>query len=72
MYCVYDKKSVGLFVWAKVPEGKSAMELTDDFLYKKDVFITPGMILGSNGDDYIRFSLCVKEDKIKEVLKRIS
>ena len=70
--CVYDKKSVGLFVWAKVPKGKSAMELTDNLLYKKDVFITPGMIFGSNGDDYIRFSLCVKEDKIKEVLKRIS
>ncbi len=70
--CVYDKNSVGLFVWAKVPEGRSATELTDDLLYNKDVFITPGMIFGSNGDNYIRFSLCVKEDKIKEVLKRIS
>lgn len=69
--CVYDKNSVGLFVWAKVPKGKLANELTDELLYKKDVFITPGMIFGSNGDDYIRFSLCVKEDKIKEVLKRI-
>ncbi|RLD76812.1 MAG: aminotransferase [Bacteroidetes bacterium] len=69
--CVYDTNSVGLFVWAKVPKGKSAIKLTDDLLYNKDVFITPGMIFGSNGDDYIRFSLCVKEDKIKEVLKRI-
>jgi len=70
--CVYDTNSVGLFVWAKVPKGRSATELTDDLLYNKDVFITPGMIFGSNGGDYIRFSLCVKEDKIKEVLKRIS
>lgn len=70
--CVYDTNSVGLFVWAKVPKGRSATELTDDLLYNKDIFITPGMIFGSNGDDYIRFSLCVKEDKIKEVLKRIS
>ncbi|MCD6543390.1 MAG: aminotransferase class I/II-fold pyridoxal phosphate-dependent enzyme [Flavobacteriaceae bacterium] len=69
--CVYDTNSVGLFVWAKVPKGKSAIELTDNLLYNKDVFITPGTIFGSNGDDYIRFSLCVKEDKIKEVLKRI-
>ncbi len=69
--CVYDKDSVGLFVWAKVPEGKSAIELTDDLLYNKNVFITPGMIFGSNGDNYIRFSLCIKEEKIKEVLKRI-
>lgn len=70
--CVYDTNSVGLFVWAKVRKGRTATELTNDLLYNKDVFITPGMIFGSNGDDYIRFSLCVKEDKIKEVLKRIS
>ena len=70
--CVYDKNSVGLFVWAKVPKEKSSIALTDDLLYKNDVFITPGTIFGSNGDDYIRFSLCIKEDKIKEVLKRVS
>jgi len=70
--CVYDKNSVGLFVWAKIPKGKSALELTDDLLCKHDVFIAPGIIFGSNGKDYIRFSLCVKENKIKEVLKRIS
>lgn len=70
--CVYDTNSVGLFVWAKVRKGRTATELTNDLLYNKDVFITPGMIFGSNGDDYIRFSLCVNEDKIKEVLKRIS
>ena len=69
--CNYDKKSVGLFVWAKVPKGKSVIDLTNELLYKKNVFITPGMVFGSNGDDYIRFSLCVKENKMKEVLKRV-
>ena len=42
------------------------------YLYKYDVFITPGTIFGSNGEGYIRFSLCVDEDKILEVLKRVS
>ena len=70
--CVYNKKSVGLFVWAKIPAGKTSDEITDELLYKYNVFITPGTIFGSNGEGYIRFSLCVSEDKILEVLKRIS
>jgi aspartate/methionine/tyrosine aminotransferase len=70
--CVYDKKSTGMFVWAKVPKGKNENEITDYLLYTHDVFITPGTVFGSNGAGYIRFSLCVKEERIEEVLNRIS
>jgi aspartate/methionine/tyrosine aminotransferase len=70
--CSYDKNSVGMFVWAKIPKGKSSGKITDDLLYKYDVFITPGNVFGSNGEGYIRFSLCVIEEKIQEVLTRIS
>lgn len=69
--CEYQKNSVGLFVWASVPKGKSATELTDTLLYEKDIFITPGMVFGSQGEGYIRFSLCVPEATIKEALKRV-
>ena len=69
--CTYDENSVGLFVWAKLPsEIKSAENFVDEMLYKKDIFITPGTIFGSNGEGYIRFSLCVKEDKLQEALLR--
>jgi aspartate/methionine/tyrosine aminotransferase len=70
--CAYDKKGVGLFVWAKLPEGSDAESLIDQWLYEHHVFITPGIIFGSNGKGYIRFSLCVSEEKIKEVLKRFN
>jgi LL-diaminopimelate aminotransferase len=70
--CTYDKSSNGMFVWAKIPIGKTSNEITDDLLYKYDVFITPGTVFGSNGEGYIRFSLCVNEEKIQEVLTRIS
>jgi hypothetical protein len=64
--------SVGLFVWAKVPESIESVEkLVDDILYKANVFITPGFIFGSNGDRYIRASLCANKETIKEALKRI-
>ena len=69
--CAYDKKSTGLFVWAEIPKRKSSEELTDELLYKYDVFVTPGTIFGSNGEGYIRFSLCIDELKINEVLTRV-
>ncbi|MCF6223436.1 MAG: aminotransferase class I/II-fold pyridoxal phosphate-dependent enzyme [Flavobacteriaceae bacterium] len=70
--CAYDKLSTGMFVWAKIPKEKKSNEVTDELLYKYNVFITPGTVFGSNGEGYIRFSLCVQEDKIKEVLTRIT
>jgi len=70
--CTYDEKSTGLFVWAKVPRGISSEEITDDLLYEYNVFVTPGTIFGNKGEGYIRFSLCIDELKINEVLTRIS
>jgi LL-diaminopimelate aminotransferase len=66
----YDKNTTGLFVWAKIPEGKKAAEVTDAVLYDKDIFITPGTIFGSQGEGYIRFSLCVTSEVIKEAIGR--
>ncbi|WP_405413221.1 pyridoxal phosphate-dependent aminotransferase [Maribacter sp. Asnod1-A12] len=69
--CTYDRNAVGLFVWAKLPEGSTTSEeFIDNVLYTKDLFITPGTIFGSNGEGYIRFSLCISEDKIKEAIAR--
>ncbi|QTE21873.1 pyridoxal phosphate-dependent aminotransferase [Polaribacter cellanae] len=70
--CVYSKNTTGLFVWAKIPEGKKSEEITDAILYEKDIFITPGTIFGSQGEGYIRFSLCVTSKVIKEAISRFS
>lgn len=67
----YQKSSGGLFVWCKVPEGQSAEELVDFLLYEKNIFITPGKIFGSVGNQYVRFSLCMPEFKILEAINRI-
>ena len=69
--CTYDVNSVGLFVWAKLPkEITSAEKFIDEVLYNKSIFITPGTIFGSNGEGYIRFSLCVPKEKIIEAIDR--
>jgi len=69
--CTYNKNSSGLFVWAKIPQGKKSEEVTDDVLYNKDIFITPGTVFGSQGEGYIRFSLCVDEETIKKAISRL-
>lgn len=70
--CTYDKDSSGLFVWAKIPAHLNSEELTDHMLYHHDVFITPGTVFGLQGEGYIRFSLCVPENKMTEVYNRLT
>ena len=69
--CTYDSDAAGMFVWAKLPKGaKPSEDFIDEVLYDKDIFIAPGTIFGSNGEGYIRFSLCVKEEEIKKAIAR--
>ena len=71
--CKVYKEGVGLFVWAKLPDGiTSSEDFIDKILYEKSIFITPGTIFGSNGEGYIRFALCVKEEKVQEAIDRIA
>lgn len=68
----FNKNSVGMFLWGKVADDvKDVKQFVDDILYKANVFITPGFIFGSNGDRYIRASLCADESTITNAFKRI-
>ena len=70
--CSYDPNQVGMFLWGKIPADIQHVEdLTERILHEARVFITPGFIFGSNGERYIRISLCAKEEKIKQALERI-
>lgn len=68
----YDSKSVGLFVWAKLPERTIDSEtFIDKILHEHHIFITPGTIFGSQGEGFIRFSLCVPEATIEDAINRL-
>ena len=69
--CSYHTNSSGMFVWARLPKNKNAETMVDELLYSKNIFVAPGSIFGSNGEGYIRFSLCVPKEKIHEALGRI-
>lgn len=68
----YDKNSGGMFLWGKIPDHEESGEkLSDLILQEAHVFITPGFIFGSNGERYIRISLCSKQEVLHEAAERI-
>ncbi|MCR5820790.1 MAG: aminotransferase class I/II-fold pyridoxal phosphate-dependent enzyme [Bacteroidaceae bacterium] len=70
--CSFDPQQTGMFLWGRIPERYgNAEELTEKVLHEARVFITPGFIFGSNGERYIRISLCAKKEKMEEALQRI-
>ena len=72
LQCDFSNSQAGMFVWAAVPaKYKDGYQLSDDVLQKANVFITPGGIFGSQGDKYVRVSLCSTEQKIEEAINRI-
>ena len=70
--CTFDPAQVGMFLWGRIPDSYSGCEeLTERVLNEARVFITPGFIFGSNGNRYVRISLCAKDEKMQEALERI-
>ncbi|WP_268124031.1 pyridoxal phosphate-dependent aminotransferase [Roseivirga pacifica] len=70
--CTYSTDQQGMFIWAHIPEKyESAKALVDDLLYEKNVFITPGVIFGDKGANYVRLSLCSTETVLDEAISRI-
>ena len=74
----YDHESAGMFLWGKVPQtvrSKNGISigqvLSDKILYEAGVFITPGFIFGRNGENYIRISLCARQEILREAADRI-
>lgn len=70
--CEFSPEQRGLFLWGRIPETELSSEaLADRLLYEANIFITPGFIFGSNGERYIRISLCATEENLTRALNTI-
>ena len=70
--CTFDPSQVGMFLWGRIPDCYADVEvLTERILHEARVFLTPGFIFGSNGQRYVRISLCANEARMAEALQRI-
>lgn len=69
--CTPALGQTGMFIWAKVPQGKTSEEMVDNLLLEHGIFTAPGFIFGSQGEGYIRFSLCATEENIERAINRV-
>ena len=69
--CTFETNTSGMFVWAKLPTGLKSETFIDKILQEHNIFIAPGTIFGSNGEGYIRFSLCAPKETIKRAINRV-
>ena len=69
--CSYDKTATGMFVWAKLLGKVKSEKFVDVLLKNNHIFVAPGTIFGSNGEGYIRVSLCAEINDIKEAIERV-
>lgn len=68
----YQKQQSGMFIWGKIPNRfADSYALSDHYLDRKKVFITPGAIFGNNGKYYARISLCSPQATFTEVKSRL-
>lgn len=69
--CSYDRNTSGLFVWAKLLGKVKSEKFVDVLLKNNHIFVTPGTVFGSNGEGYIRVSLCAEVEVLNEAIKRV-
>jgi len=70
--CNFDPSQSGMFLWAKIPSwAENSEKFSNYILDNSGVFITPGFIFGSNGDRFIRISLCSSETILEDALQKV-
>jgi len=65
------KPQASLYLWPKVPPGYTSEEFAGRLLEEKGVSITPGSAFGSHGEGYLRISVGMSTERIREALRRM-
>jgi len=65
------KPKATFYVWVSVPPGSTSQELATRLLEEAHLVVTPGNGFGPNGEGYIRISLTIGEDRLREAVRRI-
>jgi LL-diaminopimelate aminotransferase len=66
-----EKPRATFYVWVSTPKGFSSAEFTAKLLEEAGVITTPGNGFGAAGEGYVRFTVCVDKERLKEVAERI-
>jgi LL-diaminopimelate aminotransferase len=69
MHVVAPKGTI--YLWAPVPDGYTSASFTEQVLDQADVVVTPGAAYGAGGEGYVRLSLTVPDERLREAVQRI-
>jgi LL-diaminopimelate aminotransferase len=59
------------YLWAEVPKGYTSLSFTERLLKEAGVLSTPGSGFGRAGEGFVRFSLTVPSERLKEAAQRL-
>ncbi len=65
------KPRATFYIWAEVPRGYTSLSFTERVLKESGVVITPGSGFGKGGEGFVRFSLTVADERLREAVERI-
>jgi aspartate/methionine/tyrosine aminotransferase len=60
-----------MFLWAKIPKGKTSLGFTYELMDRAGVVVTPGNAFGGHGEGYVRIALVQNEDTLKKAIQKI-
>jgi LL-diaminopimelate aminotransferase len=60
-----------IYVWVPVPEGHTSTSFAELVLEQAAVVVSPGSAYGPNGEGWVRLSLAVPDDQLREAVSRI-
>ncbi|MBN2568007.1 MAG: LL-diaminopimelate aminotransferase [Deltaproteobacteria bacterium] len=60
------------YVWAPVPKGFDSMSFCAYLMEETGIVCTPGVGFGNYGEGFIRMSLTIADDRLREALERMS
>lgn len=67
----YFKSNSAFYIWSRTPKKYRSQDYANFLLEELGIVATPGIGFGTNGDDYIRFSLTSPTERIAEATKRM-
>jgi LL-diaminopimelate aminotransferase len=66
-----DEPPASLYIWAKVPQGYTSEEFATRLLEEAGISVAPGTAFGSYGEGYLRISLGMSTERIREAMERL-
>jgi LL-diaminopimelate aminotransferase len=67
----FDPPRGTFYLWVPVPKGMSSIQFATALFEKAHIVVAAGTAYGQYGEGYVRFSLTVADDRLREAMERL-